>query len=167
MSRLVTLVALLLALPGAATAQEAHAGAQGWVYETSVAGRRGDTLALGNGAALAATAALRAAEPGDPAVLVFLRSGCRVWIEGIGLSRCTALAEPAAEAPRTLANLVWVERVLDGGVTVILAGGTVFKVEEQAEFTNTWRAGEAIMIGDGRLLHLDHGTEVVEIVRAR
>jgi hypothetical protein len=157
----------LLALPAHATAQEAHAGAAGWVYETELRGVRDGALQLANGAALEASPALRLAEPGMAAVLIFLRSGCRVWIDGIGLTRCTAVAEPPADAPRTDAALVYVERVLDGGVTVILTGGTVLKVDEQAEFTNGWRRGEAIMIGETRLLHLDHGKEIVAFTRAR
>jgi len=105
---------------------------------------------------------------GAPAVIVPLRSGCRVWIERIGLERCT-LVEPVPEdAPRSETVLVWVERVIDAGGTVILAGGSVFQVgAEQRELTNGWRPGEAILIGDSRLLHLDHGAEIVTAVRVR
>jgi hypothetical protein len=71
------------------------------------------------------------------------------------------------DAPRTDVVLVWVERVIDAGATILLTGGSVYAVGDQSEFTNTWRPGEAVLIGDSRLLHLDHGAEIVQVTRVR
>lgn len=165
----VLVTAVLASAPIALTAQEAHAGAHGSVYETNVLERTGDgVIRLGNGAAVLATAALAGARAGAVAVVVPLRSGCRIWIERIGLSRCALVEDLPENAPTTGAVLVWVDRVIDGGATVLLTGGSVFRVErDQTELTNLWSAGEAILIGDSRLLHLDHGQEIVRVAGVR
>ena len=160
--------AIAAALPAATSAQEAHAGAQGYVYVTETDRVRDGALRLDNGAAIEATAELDGVRGGRDVVLVILLSGCRIWIEELGLSRCTLATDPPDDAPRTDAVLVWVERVLDAGTTITVTGGSVFQVPaDRSELTNTWRPGEAILIDDARLLHLDHGAEVVDVVRLR
>jgi hypothetical protein len=123
--------ALIAALPVAASAQDVHAGAQGYVFETEVRERTGDgVIRLENGASMLATPELAGARSGAYAVVVPLRSGCRVWIADVGLSRCSLVQEMPDDAPRTDVVLVWVERVIDAGATILLAGGSVFTVED-------------------------------------
>jgi hypothetical protein len=100
-------------------------------------------------------------------VVVPLRSGCRVWIADVGLARCSLVQEVPDDAPRTDVVLVWVERVIDAGATILLTGGSVYAVGDQSEFTNSWRPGEAVLIQDSRLLHLDYGAEIVRATRVR
>ena len=166
--RALVLACTLGVLAAEAAAQEAHAGAQGYVYVTETDRMRDGALRLDNGAAVAATPELAGVRGGRDAVLVILRSGCRIWIEEVGLSRCTLTTELPADARRTDAALVWVERVLDGGTTIVLTGGSVLRATgDGAELANTWNPGEAILIDDARLLHLDYGAAIVDVVRIR
>jgi hypothetical protein len=160
--------AIAAGLPAATSAQEAHAGASGYVYVTETDRVRDGILRLDNGATVEATPELARVRGGRDAVLVILQSGCRLWIEEVGLSRCALTAELPDNARRTDAALVWVERVLDGGAAIVLTGASVLQVpSDQAAFADTWNPGEAILIDGARLLHLDHGAEIVDVVRLR
>ena len=153
-----------LASPGA-SAQSPHAKAQGYVYESRIDEQSDGVLELGNDAVVRTPAYLGAVERSQEAILFILGSGCRIWVEGRGVYRCEVLRNPSDEAPTTPAMLIWIERIARDGALLHLAGGSVLEVLDQKHVTNVWRPGEALLIGDSRVLPREGSEEVVNVVR--
>jgi hypothetical protein len=159
-------VALLIAYP-APTAGQQQQKSQGYVYETKVEEDRNEVLVLTNGAVVEVAGYLGYMGYRKDAVLFFTSGGCRVWLEGKRAFRCDVLRAPDSYARRTPAELVWIERVTGSGEVVILVDGSVFEVLYQSYVTSIWLPGEAILMDDSRLLHLDGTDEIVDVVRIR
>lgn len=162
-SLLVLAAAAALALPAPVRAQDAHARSDGFVWRTHVAEARDGGLVLANGAVVEPATSIGPVADRAAAVLVFLRSGCRVWIERAGLHRCRALVAPATDAERTPAQLVWIERIADDGALVLLSGGYALDVPRQSAVVRGWRTGEALLIAGSRLLPIEGSQELVEV----
>lgn len=167
--RLVAMVATaaaILVAPANMVGQEAEQR-QGYIFETKVDEDRDDVLLLENGAVVEVTSYLGYVGYRKNAILFFASGGCRVWIEGKRVYRCSVLRPPNSYARKTPAELVWIERISDNGDVLILSDGAVLEVLYQSYATSIWLPGEAILMDDSRLLHLDEPGEIIDVVRLR
>ena len=162
--------ALLTALALGPTGLAAQAPAPdpgSYVYEAKIEETRDHVFILSNGAVVEVATYVGYVGYRKDAVLFFIGAGCRLWIEGKRVYRCSLSRNPAAQARKTSAALVLIQRISNSGDVLVLDDGSVFEVSYQGYLTSIWLPGEAILMDDSRVIHLDSSDEVVDVVRLR
>ncbi len=127
-------------------------------FKTKVDEDAGDVLTLENGAVVEVTAGtLGYLGYRKDAVLITSGSTCRVWIESKRTYRCAVLKAPYRRGDEATESVI--ANVSSDGSIVKLSDGSVFEVSSLNTITT--------MLGDGEMINLDNGDELVTVTRLR
>lgn len=88
---------------------------------------------------------------GTDAVLMLSGYECRLWLQG-NTHRCSAVRSPRGEG--TTARLTFIADVRADGSILELGTGQLYEVLYEDYITSSWCCGEALVIGESRVLNL-------------
>lgn len=139
-------------------------------YETKVDEDNDDVLKLDNGAIVEVTSGYMG-YLGYRKDCVLYKSGSRwrIWIEGKRSYPCDILKEPSGYARKISVEEVYISEVLGDGAILKLMDGRMFEVSSIYTITTALWLGatEALLLDGRRLLNLDDGDEIIDVMPVR
>ena len=139
------------------------------VYITKIDEDNNDVLKLTNGAIVEITQGfLGFVGFRKDAVLYKAEGRWKIWIQGKKSFNCAILKAPLNEAARA-GELVWVSEALGGGQILKTLNGSIFEVGILSRIdTALWfGAFDALLIDGSRLLKLDDGSGIIDVIKIR